>query len=144
MHAPDPIQIIFFIARVIPVIVLMFILPALYGKIIDVPYEMSVDRTIGEFAENIVHHDLTIHRTVFNPDELDKYDGTEEQPYVSHNKYKYYLIIENLDETSKKWEFGYTGSYLEKAEKKFPVAVADGDKIIPANMTIILYDTKTG
>jgi len=100
MQAPDPVQIIFFIVRVVPVIILLFILTFLYSLIISFPEEMGADRIIGELAENIVHHNLTVDRAVFNTTELEKYDGSTAEPYVRHCIYGYYLEIESLGEAT--------------------------------------------
>ena len=93
-------RIVFFLARAAPVIVLLSILAFLYAAIISIPEMVGVDRTIGELAENIVHHNLTVDRAVFDPDELEKYDVSTAEPYVRHCQYGYYLEIEDLGEAT--------------------------------------------
>jgi hypothetical protein len=76
---------------------LLFILAFLYAAIVSFPEEIGVDRVIGELAENIIHHNLTVDRAVFDTAELGKYDGSTAEPYVRHCQYGYYLEVEDLE-----------------------------------------------
>jgi len=113
MTTIGPVQIFFFILRVIPVILLIFALAFLYTALLSFPEDNNLDRSIGDLADNIIHHNLTSARAVFDADELDKYDGSNEEPYVRYCNYGYYLEIEKLALVSEEEETQCSDVYSE-------------------------------
>ncbi len=58
----------------------------------------SMERFSIELAENIGQHNLTGSRMILDMAELDKYDGTINEPYVRQCEYGYSVRVEALEE----------------------------------------------
>ncbi len=164
----DPLQIFLAILRYIPAIVaiVVAIVFIFSFKIVVITNEM--ERTNIEMAENFFSSKLAFDRAVFDPDQLDKliqdanalFGRTDKNPNIEnesiarHCSIAYYAEIEDLTDSSKKWEFGYApaegkdNEALLQSRSEYPTSLyIKSDKgrgyedVHPARLTLTLRET---
>lgn len=135
----------------VPIAIFMYsllIFAFCYGVIFQIGLNLEIKsdvnlfeakRTTIQLSENILSSELTESLGIFNKEELDKYDGTNTEPYIHSCNYAYKLEVED---ENRAWSFGYSGNAKLANKFKFPAAIDYPDGIHPANLTISLYSSK--
>ena len=115
-------------------------------------HEKEMERVVVEVADALTKQKLTNELAIFSRDELEKYHKSKAEPYYRPCNYGYTLRIKT---EKNKWEFGYKPEHADlfaikqfgvnfpveekKLAAKYPVAVNDNGRIIPAQLELTLY-----
>ncbi|RLI97282.1 MAG: hypothetical protein DRO96_00960 [Candidatus Aenigmatarchaeota archaeon] len=100
--------------------------------------EKEISRTAIQLTENILSSNLTYKKSIFDKNQLDKYQDTNIEP-VKLCSYAYLVEITDLTNNNT-WSFGYKDAEGENGAT-YPVSIRYEDHFAPAEMKIFL---KTG
>ncbi len=111
---------------------------ASYSEIRIEVSEKEISRTAIQLTENILSSNLTYKKSIFEKNQLDKYQNTNIEP-IELCSYAYFVEITDLKNNAS-WSFGYKDAEGENGAS-FPVSIKYEDHFVPAKMKMYI---KTG